>query len=49
MAMIQFTVTIHRFEKQGEKTGWTYIEIPSDIAQKLKPGNKKSFQGKRKA
>ncbi len=48
MVMIQFVVTIHRFEKQGEKTGWTYIEIPSDIAQKLKPGNKKSFRVKGK-
>ncbi len=44
--MIQFVVTIHRFEKQGEKTGWTYIEIPTDIAEKLKPGNKKSFRVK---
>jgi len=42
--MIQFIVTIHRFEKQGEKTGWTYIEIPVDIAEKLKPGSKKSFR-----
>lgn len=32
----------------GEKTGWTYIEIPADIAQKLKPGNKKSFRVKGK-
>ena len=46
--MIQFTVTIHKFEKQGEKTGWTYIEIPGDIAQKIKPGNKKSFRVKGK-
>ena len=46
--MIQFTVTIHKFEKQGEKTGWTYIEIPGDIALKLKPGNKKSFRVKGK-
>lgn len=46
--MIQFTVTIHRFEKQGEKTGWTYIEIPADLAQQLKPGNKKSFRVKGK-
>jgi len=46
--MIQYTTTIHRFEKQGEKTGWTYIEIPADIAQKLKPGNKKSFRVKGK-
>jgi hypothetical protein len=46
--MIQFTATIHKFEKQGEKTGWTYIEIPADLAQKMKPGNKKSFRVKGK-
>ena len=46
--MVQFTVTIHKFEKQGEKTGWTYIEIPANIALKLKPGNKKSFRVKGK-
>lgn len=46
--MVQFTATMHRFEKQGEKTGWTYIEVPADIAQKLKPGNKKSFRVKGK-
>jgi len=46
--MVQFTTTILKFEKQGEKTGWTYIEIPADIAQELKPGNKKSFRVKGK-
>ena len=46
--MIRLTATMHRFEKQGEKTGWTYIEIPADIAQKLKPGNKKEFKVKGK-
>jgi hypothetical protein len=46
--MLQFTTTILKFESQGEKTGWTYIEIPADIAQKLKPGNKKSFRVKGK-
>jgi len=46
--MILFTTAIHKFEKQGEKTGWTYIEIPADIAQNLKPGNKKSFRVKGK-
>ena len=44
----KFTATIHRFEAKGEKTGWTYIEIPADIAQQLKPGNKKSFRVKGK-
>jgi hypothetical protein len=46
--MVQFTATIHRFEKQGEKTGWTYIEVPADIAQKIKPNNKKGFRVKGK-
>ena len=46
--MIQFTTTIHKFEEQGEKTGWVYIELPAEIAQKLKPGNKKSFRVKGK-
>lgn len=42
--MIQLKVTLQQFKEQGEKTGWTYIEIPSSIAQKLSPGNKKSFR-----
>ncbi|MEJ0102256.1 MAG: DUF1905 domain-containing protein [Bacteroidota bacterium] len=46
--MVQYTATILQFAEQGEKTGWTYIEIPADIAQKLKPGNKKSFRVKGK-
>jgi hypothetical protein len=44
--MIKFTATLLKFDKQGEKTGWTYIEIPADLAQKLKPGNKKIFRVK---
>lgn len=46
--MIQFVATIKKFDKQGEKTGWTYIEIPADVAKKIKPGNKKSFRVKGK-
>ena len=46
--MVQFTTTIKQFGKQGEKTGWTYIEIPSDIAEKLMPGNRKGFYVKGK-
>jgi len=42
--MIEFTTMILQFDEQGEKTGWTYIEIPADIAQQMKPGNKKSFR-----
>lgn len=46
--MVKFTTAIQQFAQQGEKTGWTYIEIPVDIAQELKPGNKKSFRVKGK-
>lgn len=46
--MATFTTTIHQFDKQGDKTGWTYIEIPADIAQDIFPGNKKTFRVKGK-
>ena len=46
--MLKFTTEILKFEKKGEKSGWTYIEIPADIAQQLKPGEKKSFRVKGK-
>ena len=46
--MIQFVATIKRFGKQGEKTGWTYFEVPPDLAQQLKPGNRKEFKVKGK-
>lgn len=44
--MLKFTATLLKFDEQGEKTGWTYIEIPVELAQRLKPGNKKSFRVK---
>ncbi len=46
--MQKFSTTILKFDKQGEKTGWTYIIIPAKIAQQLKPKNKKSFRVKGK-
>jgi len=46
--MVQFTHSIQQFSQQGEKTGWSYISIPQDIAEKLKPGFKKSFRVKGK-
>jgi len=46
--MIQYTTEILRFREQGEKTGWSYIEVPSEIAGKLKPGCKVSFRVKGK-
>ena len=46
--MIHFTATILKFKEKGEKTGWTYIEVPEKYAQQLLPGNKKSFRVKGK-
>ena len=46
--MIKFTATLKKFDDQGEKTGWTYIEIPQDKAEKLKPNNRKAFRVKGK-
>lgn len=44
--MIEFKTIMLQFGEMGEKTGWRYIEIPADVAQQLKPGNKKSFRVK---
>ena len=44
--MIQFTATIHKFDRKGEKTGWRYIEIVASQARKLKPASKVSFRVK---
>ena len=46
--MVEFSTVIKQFEQQGEKTGWTYIDIPAEIAEQLKPNNKKSFRVKGK-
>ncbi len=47
-SMVTFVTTILKFADQGEKTGWSYIEVSSDLASKLKPGNKKLFRVKGK-
>jgi hypothetical protein len=46
--VISYTTTILKFDKQGEKTGWTYIQVPADIAEQIKPDTKKSFRVKGK-
>ncbi len=44
--MIEFQSLIQRIDKKGEKTGWTFVEITEEQAQKLKPANKKAFRVK---
>jgi Bacteriocin-protection, YdeI or OmpD-Associated/Domain of unknown function (DUF1905) len=42
--MLRFKAEIRKYARQGEKTGWTYVDIPVDLAGKLYPGNRKSFR-----
>lgn len=41
---LQFQAIIQQFGAMGEKTGWRYIRISSEQAEKLKPGCRKSFR-----
>ena len=43
---IAFKAVLKKFDQQGEKTGWTYFEIPAKIAGKIKAGVKVSFRVK---
>lgn len=42
--MIQLTAIIEQFDKKGEKTGWTYLDIPRALANELKPDCKVAFR-----
>ncbi len=46
--MISFKTTLKKFAEQGEKTGWTFIDVPAEIAQQIKPDTKKSYRVKGK-
>ena len=46
--MISFKALLEKFERNGEKTGWTYIKVPAKIAVRLKPGTRRSFRVKGK-
>jgi hypothetical protein len=46
--MITFRTKIQKFEKKGEKTGWTFIEISKRQAEQLNPGCKVSYRVKGK-
>lgn len=43
-----FSALLQRFDQKGEKTGWTYIEIPIGVSEALRPGQKTSFRVKGK-
>lgn len=46
--MVTFTAEIEKFDQNGEKTGWRYIFIPTEMANQIKPGERKSIRVKGK-
>ncbi|PWS33780.1 YdeI/OmpD-associated family protein [Pedobacter paludis] len=46
--MIHFKAEIERFDSMGEKTGWSYVFIPANLANQIKPDCKVSFRVKGK-
>lgn len=44
--MVSFKAEIEQFQEMGEKSGWSYIFIPSALANEMKPDNRKSFRVK---
>ena len=41
---ISFQALVKRFQSMGEKTGWTFIDIPIKVAETINPGVKKAFR-----
>ena len=46
--IVRFTAELKRFKKMGDKTGWTYIDIPRKTAEALQPATRKAFRVKGK-
>lgn len=46
--MVTYETMILKFGKMGEKTGWTYIVIPPDVAERINPGIRTSYRVKGK-
>jgi hypothetical protein len=44
--MTTFQTILQKFGEKGEKTGWTYVHIPADIAQEIKPNTKLGYRVK---
>lgn len=42
--MIYLKAEIERFETNGEKTGWSYVFIPQEIADEIKPSCRIGFR-----
>ncbi len=42
--MVTLIAEIERFELNGEKTGWSYVFIPQDIADQIKADERRGFR-----
>ena len=42
--MVNLKVEIERYETNGEKTGWSYVHIPQEIADQIKPNERRGFR-----
>lgn len=42
--MLSFNAIIQKFADRGEKSGWTYIDVPKDVVAKLKLKNRREFR-----
>lgn len=42
--MIYLKVEIEKFETNGEKTGWSYVFLPQEIADQIKPNSRRGFR-----
>lgn len=42
--MITFNAEIEKFESNGEKTGWSYVFIPQEIAEQIKSNNRREIR-----
>ena len=46
--MIPFEAILQKFAEKGEKSGWIYLEVPTDVTDALNPGVKTTFRVKGK-
>ncbi|RYF11501.1 MAG: DUF1905 domain-containing protein [Flavobacteriales bacterium] len=44
--MVNLKAEIEKFDANGEKTGWSYVFIPAEVAQKIKPDDKRGMRVK---
>jgi hypothetical protein len=44
--MIEIHAEIEKFETNAEKTGWSYVFVPQEVAEQIKPNNRREVRVK---